>query len=152
MGGVGDWGFVLSRVQLTDRQAEVYRYIVEGVSAGLPPKLREIGAVLGISKVTVRGHVDQLVMKGYVSRRAESMRGLSLVEPVDGRYASVKGDADDLADDLAEALREVLMLPVDQGMKCMVIRESSPVLARAHAALSAYDAGRAKPRAAGGVA
>lgn len=127
------------RPNLTSKQAEVYALIVVGDRCGESPTLSEMSAAMGVSTVTVKQHVDCLVMKGYVTRVACMSRSLSPIEPVDGRYAPCDGDAEDLA----HALRALLMLPVDQGMKCIVIREQSEVLKRAHAALGAYDKARA---------
>lgn len=127
-----------SRPNLTEKQAAIYAMVVQGEADGVVPTMREMADATGVSKTTVFERVDRLIDKGYLTRNRRMRRSLSAVEPIDGRYAFVAGNADDLA----KALRAVLMLPVDQGMNCMVIQESSDVLKQAHASLSAYDAAK----------
>lgn len=65
---------------LTTRQQQVYTFVKECIEAnGCPPTLREISAHIGTAgTVTATGHVEALVRKGYLRRRAGSSRGITL--------------------------------------------------------------------------
>lgn len=65
----------MSRPNLTEKQARVYRYIVSTMADGLPPTVREICAATGIkSTSTVHAILTALEENGYISRGAGSSR------------------------------------------------------------------------------
>lgn len=58
----------LTLAELTDRQVDVIRFWrAYEIAQGRPPKLREAGESLGMSKVTVHEHLHQLEKKGLVA-------------------------------------------------------------------------------------
>ncbi len=67
--------------QLTNRQAEIYRWIRERIITDrCPPSYREIGAAFGIrSPNGVKCHLQALVLKGLL-RIAPGARAVRLVE------------------------------------------------------------------------
>ncbi|MHC4716028.1 MAG: LexA family protein [Planctomycetota bacterium] len=67
---------------LTDRQQAVLDF-VERFSGerGFPPTLREIGRGVGVANVNaVRGHVNALEKKGYITRTPDKARSISVVQ------------------------------------------------------------------------
>lgn len=68
---------------LTTRQQQVYIFVKDYIEAnGCPPTLREISAHIGTAgTVTAIGHLEALVKKGYLRRRAGSSRGIALRQP-----------------------------------------------------------------------
>lgn len=71
---------------LTERQAEILRFIVEdGKARGFPPTIREIGNRFGLSSSNaVADHLRALEKKGYVRRTFGLSRGLRVLEVPDG--------------------------------------------------------------------
>lgn len=62
---------------LTKQQARVLDAFVQGIRAhGHTPTLREVGAVLGLSKATVFGHVREIARKGHVTVTPRIARGV----------------------------------------------------------------------------
>lgn len=70
------------RKPLSPRQRQMLVYIRTYTSErGLPPSLREIGAVCGIpSTSTVSYHLDRLAARGYLRRVPGIARGVILLE------------------------------------------------------------------------
>jgi repressor LexA len=66
---------------LTDRQQEIYDFVVEYVDEhGYPPTVREIGERVGLaSPSTVHAHLANLERAGYVRRDPTKPRALELV-------------------------------------------------------------------------
>jgi repressor LexA len=67
---------MLDRPSLTDRQQEVFDFIVERVDAwGYPPTIREIGKHLGIRSTNgVADHLKALKRKGYLAQQGQKSR------------------------------------------------------------------------------
>lgn len=79
---------------LTDRQAEIYRFLVAYTGDhGYPPTIREIGRWFGIhSTKGVTDHLWALERKGYIRRELGKARAISLlVHRAGGGRASVPG-------------------------------------------------------------
>ncbi|MBN2362270.1 MAG: transcriptional repressor LexA [Deltaproteobacteria bacterium] len=72
--------------ELTDRQAEVLRFIERRiVEQGYPPTLREIGEELGIRSLNgVNDHLKALERKGLLARDGHRSRALALARRSDG--------------------------------------------------------------------
>lgn len=66
---------------LTKRQGEVYRFLVEYRGKhGYAPTFEEIAAALGVSSLaTVYEHLNNLELKGYISRRPLEERGITIL-------------------------------------------------------------------------
>lgn len=68
------------RDALTQRQAQILKFIKNGVLAGNAPSVREIGNEFGIrSPNGVMCHLKALEKKGYIQRSAAVARGIALV-------------------------------------------------------------------------
>lgn len=68
---------------LTRRQHECLTVIERYTAAkGYAPLLTDIGAKMGITKVAVLEHVNQLARKGYIARSAGASRGIRVLKPV----------------------------------------------------------------------
>jgi len=105
----------MPRISLSKQQAAIYSVLVNTIDEkGLCPTQKEIGDVLGISKVTVYEHLCQIIKKGYLTRRDNMSRSLRIVEPIASQYvegrrmvdilhklawAVVKRGNDDIVDD-----------------------------------------------------
>lgn len=69
---------------LTDRQARVLLFIgIHIHRTGYAPTLEETGTFTQTSKVTVHGHVESLIAKGYLIKQPAAERGLSLTDDGD---------------------------------------------------------------------
>jgi repressor LexA len=70
------------RQMLTQRQREVYEYVVSYVdSHGYPPTVREIGEAVGLaSPSTVHAHLANLERAGYLRRDPTKPRALELMK------------------------------------------------------------------------
>ena len=63
----------MSKTPLTEKQEKVYRFLVEEMSSGFPPTVREICAATGIkSTSTVHAILNALEEEGYIVRDAKS--------------------------------------------------------------------------------
>ncbi|MCD6334027.1 MAG: transcriptional repressor LexA [Candidatus Latescibacteria bacterium] len=73
------------RKALTDRQREIYGFIVDTiVQQGVPPTIREIGVEFGITSTNgVRSVLEALVKKGYIKRHQKRSRGIELTDFVE---------------------------------------------------------------------
>ena len=73
------------RKTLTDRQREIYDFIVDTiVQQGVPPTIREIGVEFGITSTNgVRSVLEALVKKGYIKRHHKRSRGIELTDFVE---------------------------------------------------------------------
>jgi len=68
-------------VSLTPKQIEIFRLIRDArMSQGFSPTLQELAAQLGVSRVTVHEHVEQLIKKGALTRETNKARSLSVAE------------------------------------------------------------------------
>jgi repressor LexA len=68
-------------VSLTPKQVEIFRLIRDArMSQGFSPTLQELAAQLGVSRVTVHEHVEQLIKKGALTRETNKARSLSVAE------------------------------------------------------------------------
>ena len=69
---------------MTQRQSEVYRYIVDQNRQGIAPTIVEIGLHLGIRSYNgVVAHLLQLEYKGYITRdsgKARTIRAIGVIE------------------------------------------------------------------------
>jgi REP element-mobilizing transposase RayT/DNA-binding MarR family transcriptional regulator len=66
---------------LTDQQDNVLSFVSSYREAhGYPPTLREIGDAIGLANINaVRGHLDALQKKGYISRAADKARSIQVL-------------------------------------------------------------------------
>ena len=66
---------------LTNRQSTVLEFVADySDKRGFPPTLREIGDAIGLPNVSaVRGHIQALVNKGYITKDADKARSISIV-------------------------------------------------------------------------
>ena len=70
----------MERPTLTEKQAKVYKIIVQFLAEGIPPTVREICAEAGIkSTSTVHGILSDLEDGGYISRNAGNSRGIRIM-------------------------------------------------------------------------
>ena len=70
----------MERPALTEKQAKVYKIIVQFLAEGIPPTVREICAEAGIkSTSTVHGILSDLEDGGYISRNAGNSRGIRIM-------------------------------------------------------------------------
>ena len=68
-------------MSLTPKQVEIFRLIRDArISQGFSPTLQELAAELGVSRVTVHEHVEQLIKKGALTRETNKARSLSVAE------------------------------------------------------------------------
>ncbi len=68
-------------MSLTPKQIEIFRLIRDArMSQGFSPTLQELAAQLGVSRVTVHEHVEQLIKKGALTRETNKARSLSVAE------------------------------------------------------------------------
>lgn len=75
--------------KLTKSQQKIYDYLVSRKDDGIPPTVREICEATGFkSTSTVHSHLSSLEKLGYITRRSESARGIS-VNNLDGTPGSV---------------------------------------------------------------
>ena len=97
--------------ELTDRQQAILNLIKQfKTDKGLPPTVREIAAMAGISAGTVQEHLRALERKGVVKRNALSTRNLVVLETA--REASGKGGRGPGIERLLQELGENLELPI----------------------------------------
>jgi len=76
---------------LTDQQQRVLSF-VENYSQdnGYPPALREIGSAIGLTNVNaVRGHLNALEKKGYITKDPDKARSICVVHSP-SRYSRIK--------------------------------------------------------------
>ena len=72
----------LSLPALTDPQERVFSFVIKfSVLNGFPPTQTEISAALGYKSAnSVALHLETLVRKGYVERKANTARGIRLTD------------------------------------------------------------------------
>ncbi|MBQ3052472.1 MAG: transcriptional repressor LexA [Clostridia bacterium] len=69
----------MSKTPLTEKQQEVYNFLVKQMSAGFPPTVREICAATGIkSTSTVHAVLSALEEGGYIIRDPKNSRSIKL--------------------------------------------------------------------------
>lgn len=69
----------MSKPELNEKQASVYKYLMSKVADGLPPTVREICTATGIkSTSTVHGILDLLEDFGYISRDKNASRAIKI--------------------------------------------------------------------------
>ena len=78
-------------MELTDRQQEIWEFLVDYVDAhGYPPTVREIGDAVGLaSPSTVHAHLANLERAGLLKRDPTKPRALELVGREKGSAASL---------------------------------------------------------------
>lgn len=82
----------MSKTPLTEKQEKVYRFLVEEMSSGFPPTVREICAATGIkSTSTVHAILNALEEEGYIVRDAKSSRAIRLDIEYDSAMVPVVG-------------------------------------------------------------
>ncbi|MBN2270024.1 MAG: transposase [Sedimentisphaerales bacterium] len=66
---------------LTNRQATVLEFVADyRNNRGFPPTLREIGEATGLPNISaVRGHIQALIKKGYITKDADKARSICIV-------------------------------------------------------------------------
>lgn len=70
----------MERPSLTEKQAGVYKIIVQYLAEGIPPTVREICREAGIkSTSTVHGILEALEDGGYITRNAGNSRGIRIM-------------------------------------------------------------------------
>lgn len=76
---------MVARERLTDRQNEIYRFILEKIrTRGYGPTVREIGAAFDIKSPNgVMCHLSALVKKGLIKREPNMSRAISVVRKQD---------------------------------------------------------------------
>lgn len=88
----------MSKPTLTEKQQQVYNFLVKELSSGLPPTVREICSATGIkSTSTVHGILSVLEDGGYIIRDAKNSRSIriemgspSAMVPLVGRITAGK--------------------------------------------------------------
>lgn len=69
----------MSKTPLTEKQQQVYNFLVKELSQGLPPTVREICTATGIkSTSTVHAILNALEEEGYIIRDAKNSRSIRL--------------------------------------------------------------------------
>ncbi len=69
----------MSKAPLTEKQQQVYNFLVKEMSQGLPPTVREICTATGIkSTSTVHAILNALEEEGYIIRDAKNSRSIRL--------------------------------------------------------------------------
>ena len=82
----------MSKTPLTEKQEKVYRFLVEEMSSGFPPTVREICAATGIkSTSTVHAILNALEEEGYIVRDAKSSRAIRLDTEYESAMVPVVG-------------------------------------------------------------
>lgn len=82
----------MSKTPLTEKQEKVYRFLVEEMSSGFPPTVREICAATGIkSTSTVHAILNALEEERYIVRDAKSSRAIRLDLEYDSAMVPVVG-------------------------------------------------------------
>ena len=73
----------MAKAKLNERQEKVYRYLISGMSNGLPPTVREICKACQIkSTSTVHAILDSLEQNGYIIRDSHSSRAIRIADSV----------------------------------------------------------------------
>lgn len=84
--------------ELTDRQREVYRYILDYISSHqYPPSIREVAAAFSVSVKAAYDHIQALERKGFISYIPRQSRSIEIL------------NLQDLPDRTGE---EILQLPI----------------------------------------
>lgn len=82
----------MSRPTLNDKQNKVYNFLVEKISGGIPPTVREICNATGIkSTSTVHAILSKLENDGYISRGAGFSRAIKIEGASDSAQVPVIG-------------------------------------------------------------
>lgn len=72
---------MVEHAPLTPRQSEIYEFIVERITNGLPPTVREVGSQFKIrSPNGVMCHLKALERKGLITRESHQSRAIMLVD------------------------------------------------------------------------
>ena len=83
----------MSKPALTEKQQDVYAFLVKRLSSGMPPTVREICDATGIrSTSTVHAILGALQDKGYIVRDARYSRGIRLDMDYDSAMVPVLGN------------------------------------------------------------
>jgi repressor LexA len=79
------------RTALSQMQSKIFRAIRNFIQKeGMPPTVRDIGAIFGLKSSTVFAHLKALEKKGYISRAPGKSRGIQLLDPSSGRKVRVR--------------------------------------------------------------
>lgn len=82
----------MAKAPLTEKQLEVYKFLVDEMSNGFPPTVREICTATGIkSTSTVHAILGVLEEEGYIVRDAKSSRAIRLDKDCDSSMVPVVG-------------------------------------------------------------
>ena len=69
----------MSKTPLTEKQQQVYNFLVKQMSSGFPPSVREICTATGIkSTSTVHGILNTLEEEGYIMRDPKNSRSIRI--------------------------------------------------------------------------
>ena len=83
---------MIALTEITEKQKQVYEYIVKKSSSGLPPTVREIAANLKIkSTSTVHGILSALEQKGLITRDRYNSRAIKIAGAKQVRQIPVLG-------------------------------------------------------------
>lgn len=82
----------MSKEPLTEKQQDVYNFLVKQMSQGIPPTVREIGAATGIkSTSTVHAVLNALEEKSYIIRDAKNSRAIRLYNDFESSMVPLVG-------------------------------------------------------------
>ena len=115
---------------LTPRQQQILALIKDYIRAhGLAPTYEEIGAELGICKVTVLAHVHELEKKGLIRRVPYAARAIELCEddaaiPIAG---AIQAGAPILAVEESEKENLLDLVPLEDGLFALRVKGQSMV-------------------------
>lgn len=84
--------YYMSKAPLTEKQAQVYRFLVKQLSSGIPPTVREICNETGIkSTSTVHSILSILEEEGYIIRDPRNSRAIRLEAEFDSAMVPLVG-------------------------------------------------------------
>jgi len=118
---------------LTDRQHRVLEFIrsYQG-ERGLSPTLEEVARHIGVHRVTVFGHVRELVRKGYLRKRDRISRSLQLLPSLPSAFSfpllgRIRAGAPLEAYEVPEAFDFAALFPADRDIFVLEVRGDSMI-------------------------
>lgn len=82
----------MEKSSLTEKQIDVYRFLVKKMNGGIPPTVREICDATGIkSTSTVHAILNVLEQEGYISRDAKYSRAIRIEKEGDAAMVPLVG-------------------------------------------------------------